>query len=170
TTLATVNANVGTFQGITVNGKGLVTAAVNQNYAPLASPVFTGDPQAPTPTAGDNDTSIATTAFVTAAIASVSGGAATTGALKATHKTTADSGWIMWVDGTIGDASSGSSVRANADTSALFTLYYNGYTDALCPLLTSAGAATTRAAQGAAATAFGAHCRMTLPKGPGRAV
>lgn len=28
TTLATVNANVGTFSGITVNGKGLVTAAV----------------------------------------------------------------------------------------------------------------------------------------------
>lgn len=36
--------------------------------APLASPVFTGDPQAPTPTLGDNDTSIATTAFVQAAI------------------------------------------------------------------------------------------------------
>jgi hypothetical protein len=36
--------------------------------APLASPVFTGDPQAPTPTAGDNDTSIATTAFVQAAL------------------------------------------------------------------------------------------------------
>jgi Chaperone of endosialidase len=33
-------------------------------YAPLASPTFTGDPKAPTPTAGDNDTSIATTAFV----------------------------------------------------------------------------------------------------------
>ena len=31
-TLATVNANVGTFQGITVNGKGLVTAAANQGY------------------------------------------------------------------------------------------------------------------------------------------
>ena len=30
TTLATVNSNVGTFQGITVNAKGLVTAAVNQ--------------------------------------------------------------------------------------------------------------------------------------------
>jgi hypothetical protein len=37
--------------------------------APLASPVFTGNPTAPTPTAGDSDTSIATTAFVTAAIA-----------------------------------------------------------------------------------------------------
>lgn len=31
-TLATVNSNVGTFQGITVNAKGLVTAAVNENY------------------------------------------------------------------------------------------------------------------------------------------
>jgi len=32
TTLPIVNANVGTFQGITVNAKGLVTAATNQNY------------------------------------------------------------------------------------------------------------------------------------------
>jgi hypothetical protein len=31
-TLATVNSNVGTFQGITVNGKGLVTAAADQGY------------------------------------------------------------------------------------------------------------------------------------------
>ena len=37
--------------------------------APLDSPVFTGNPTAPTPTAGDNDTSIATTAFVQAAVA-----------------------------------------------------------------------------------------------------
>jgi hypothetical protein len=37
--------------------------------------VFTGDPQAPTPTVGDNDTSIATTAFVTAAVAAAGGGA-----------------------------------------------------------------------------------------------
>jgi hypothetical protein len=36
--------------------------------APLASPTFTGDPKAPTPAPGDNDTSIATTAFVTAAV------------------------------------------------------------------------------------------------------
>jgi hypothetical protein len=32
--------------------------------APLASPVFTGDPRAPTPASSDNDTSIATTAYV----------------------------------------------------------------------------------------------------------
>ena len=39
------------------------------SYAPLASPAFTGDPQAPTATFGDNDTSISTTAFVQAALA-----------------------------------------------------------------------------------------------------
>lgn len=37
--------------------------------APLASPALTGNPTAPTPTAGDNDTSVATTAFVTTAVA-----------------------------------------------------------------------------------------------------
>ena len=37
--------------------------------APLASPVFTGNPTAPTPSAGDDDTSIATTEFVNDAIA-----------------------------------------------------------------------------------------------------
>jgi hypothetical protein len=42
--------------------------------AALASPAFTGNPTAPTPSPGDNDTSIATTAFVTNAVASVVGG------------------------------------------------------------------------------------------------
>jgi hypothetical protein len=37
---------------------------VSTSFAPKASPVFTGDPRAPTPASGDNDTSIATTAFV----------------------------------------------------------------------------------------------------------
>lgn len=38
-------------------------------YAPLASPALTGNPTAPTASQGDNDTSIATTAFVNAEIA-----------------------------------------------------------------------------------------------------
>lgn len=38
--------------------------------APLASPTFTGDPKAPTPSTADNDTSIATTAYVQANLAS----------------------------------------------------------------------------------------------------
>lgn len=46
--------------------------------APKDSPTFTGDPKAPTPVTTDNDTSIATTAFVRAAIAAfASAGTAT---------------------------------------------------------------------------------------------
>jgi hypothetical protein len=45
-----------------------VCAAGASCFAPITSPVFLGDPQAPTPLPGDNDTSIATTAFVQAAI------------------------------------------------------------------------------------------------------
>lgn len=43
---------------------------VTQNYAPLASPTFTGTPAAPTATGGTNTTQIATTAFVQSALAS----------------------------------------------------------------------------------------------------
>ena len=50
---------------------------ITQGFAPLASPTFTGDPKAPTPAAGDNDTSIATTAFVQNALAALGMGAAT---------------------------------------------------------------------------------------------
>ena len=46
----------------------------NLNAAPVNSPTFTGNPKAPTPSVGDDDTSIATTAFVDEAIASIPGG------------------------------------------------------------------------------------------------
>lgn len=42
--------------------------------APLASPAFTGNPTAPTPTLGDADTSVATTAFVAQALVAVGAG------------------------------------------------------------------------------------------------
>lgn len=44
----------------------VTTAAAT--YAPLVSPALSGNPTAPTPPAGDNDTSLATTAFVQTAI------------------------------------------------------------------------------------------------------
>lgn len=93
----------------------------------------------------------------------------TTGDLRLTLKTTATTGWVMFNDGTIGDASSGAS-RANADTEDLFTLIFDNIADANAPILTSAGAATTRAAQTNAATAWAAHCRISLPKALGRAL
>ena len=49
-----------------------LTTAINNGLAlraPLLSPTFTGTPAAPTPTAGDNSTKVATTAFVQSAIA-----------------------------------------------------------------------------------------------------
>ncbi len=42
-------------------------------FAPIDSPAFTGTPTAPTPTAGDSSTAIATTAFVENAVSSLSG-------------------------------------------------------------------------------------------------
>ncbi|UGV21633.1 hypothetical protein [Cronobacter phage EspYZU08] len=56
-------------------------AAMASIYAPINSPVLTGNPQAPTPAANSNSTTIATTAFVTTAVAnalsSISGGSVT---------------------------------------------------------------------------------------------
>jgi len=47
----------------TAAGEATLQANINLK-ANIASPVFTGDPQAPTPAVSDNDTSIATTAYV----------------------------------------------------------------------------------------------------------
>lgn len=59
---ATNNA-IALFNG--ASGKLIKDSAVLLNsLAPLASPALTGNPTAPTPALGDNDTSIATTAFV----------------------------------------------------------------------------------------------------------
>lgn len=71
---------------------GAVTGAGFTPFAKLASPVFTGDPQAPTPATADNDTSIATTAFVKSAI-SAAGSVATVAAAAPASPAT---GQIWW--------------------------------------------------------------------------
>lgn len=91
---------IGTAEAWTAGHWTAVTVA--DTFAPLASPAFTGTPTAPTPTAGDNSTKLATTEFVTTAVGSLneammfkgtlgSGGTAT--ALPATHK----AGWTYKV-------------------------------------------------------------------------
>jgi hypothetical protein len=62
-----VSGNYAVFSG--TSGKLIADGGSPALKADLAGPTFTGDPKAPTPSPGDNDTSIATTAFVTAAIA-----------------------------------------------------------------------------------------------------
>ena len=97
-------------------------------------------------------------------------GLPTTGDAKLTFKNVADAGWVLVNDSSIGDALSGGGTRANADTVNLFTFFYNNFTDVVAPLLTSTGALTSRTAQGTATTAFGAHCRILLPRQLGRAL
>ena len=59
---------VATFYPLDGNPSNFITADYLTGYAMLASPVFTGDPRGPTPAFGDNDTSLATTAFVQSAL------------------------------------------------------------------------------------------------------
>lgn len=96
-------------------------------------------------------------------------GGFSTGDVKMTIKLVADPGWVLCTDGSIGDAASSATTRANADCLALFTLLYDNFVDADLPIATSAGAATTRAAQTNAATAWAAHCKITLLRTVGRA-
>lgn len=83
-----------------------------------------------------------------------------TGDLKPTHKVSADPSWILWSDGTIGDGSSGASIRANADTAALFALYWTNYSNTLCPVSSGRGVS--------AVADYAAHKTITLPVGAGR--
>lgn len=86
----------------------------------------------------------------------------TTGDTKTTYKTTADSGWIMGDDGTIGSAASGATTRANADTQALYTLFWTNCNNTICPV--SGG-------RGASATAdFNANKTLRIPLLRGRAL
>lgn len=89
-------------------------------------------------------------------------GAFTTGDVKLTLKTTADTGWVLMNDGTIGSASSGATTRANADTVTLYTLLWSNTADADCAVSGGRG--------GSAAADFAANKTLALPKSLGRAL
>lgn len=71
-------------------------------------------------------------------------------------------GWVKANDGTLGNASSGGTARANADTVDLYTLLWSTFSDALCPVSTGRGAS--------AAADFAANKTITLTKALGRAL
>lgn len=89
-------------------------------------------------------------------------GAWTTGDVKATFKTVADSGWVMINDGSIGSATSGATTRANADTAALFTLLWTNVSNTDAPVSGGRGAS--------AAADFAANKTLTIPLMLGRAL
>lgn len=63
-----------------------------------------------------------------------------TGDVKLTLRGTADAGWVLCDDGTIGNAESGASTRANEDTEALYTLLWDNIADAYAPVSGGRGA------------------------------
>ena len=83
-----------------------------------------------------------------------------TGALNIYVGTTAPTGWVLSAGGTIGNASSGATTRANADTSDLFTLLWNSLAD---------GQAAVSGGRGVSAAAdFAANKTIALPDLRGR--
>jgi hypothetical protein len=92
-------------------------------YAPLASPVFTGDARAVTATFGDNDTSIATTAFVQAGLA---GGTAVAKNLEVYVRNqsgaTIPAGSIVYISGATGNLPLITLAQANNDANSAQTM------------------------------------------------
>ncbi len=115
-------------------------------------------------------------AFMAAALAAVDApsllaalgiGAFTTGDVGFTINPTAPAGWLIYNGaGTLGDATSGATVRANADCSALYQLIWNQISqpsgNALCAVTGGLGAN--------ALADFNAHKPLALPQFSGRGV
>jgi len=85
-----------------------------------------------------------------------------TGDAKFTLKTTADTGWVLMDDGTIGSAASGATNRANADTEDLYTLLWDNISDTYASVSGGRGAS--------AAADFAADKSISLNKVLGRSL
>lgn len=85
-----------------------------------------------------------------------------TGAVRFFAGTTAPDGWIFLDDGSIGNASSGATTRANADTEDLYTVLWNNISDTYCPVSSGRGAS--------AAADFAAGKTLALFKFAGRGI
>jgi len=108
----------------------------------------------------DSATSVATQQSIKAYIDAQVNGLAPTGSIKAYLGSSAPSYWLFLDGLTIGNASSGGTGRANADTETLFTLLWNSMTDTEAPVSGGRG--------GSASADFAANKTITLPDARGR--
>lgn len=83
-----------------------------------------------------------------------------TGFMLPTLLAAAPTGWILADDGSIGDATSGATTRADKDTRELYNLLWNKYVDGICPVTGGRGANST--------ADFDAHKPLFLPPFCGR--
>jgi hypothetical protein len=92
----------------------------------------------------------------TAANSVISDSSWTTGDTKLTFQTAAPAAWVLFAEGgTIGDGSSGGTVRANTDCQALFELFWNTLSNTICPVSGGRGAS--------ASADWSAHKAIQLP-------
>lgn len=85
-----------------------------------------------------------------------------TGRIRAMMDVSAATGWVPLNDGTVGNAGSGGTTRANADTLALYTMMWNNISNSFCPVSGGRG--------GSAAADFAALKTIGLPATLGRAL
>lgn len=109
---------------------------------------------------GSADGDYVTMAQLNEVIASVVLAEVPTGARLGFLRTTPPTGWIKGNGGTIGNAASGATNRAHADTVDLFTLFWGQFSNTILPIQDSAGVATTRGAS--AAADFAANKRLPV--------
>lgn len=131
-TLATL-AGTETFTNKTITSPTINTPIVSGGTfsgAGLTNAVLTTSTLNAAPTAGDSSLAIACTSFIQQALAAL----VPTGSIMPYAGGSAPSGWILSSGGTIGNATSGANLRANADTQSLFTLLYNSWADAQAPV------------------------------------
>lgn len=131
----TLTSNLTPSSTMTVNTTGLVfpdstvqtTAAITPNlsgYAPLSSPALTGVPTAPTPLASDNSTTIATTAYVTNAVASSTTSASTSKVVQTCRNATGSlipARSVVYINGANGTHPTIQLAQANAESTSYRT-------------------------------------------------
>ena len=107
------------------NSSGVVKE-ITSSAAPLASPAFTGNPTAPTAAQFDDDTSIATTAFVQRALGNTAG---FTGVTANTTLTAANAGKIIYASTTGGTITLTLPGAAALKAGAKYEIYNTGVSD-----------------------------------------
>jgi len=98
------------------------SASVLLPYAPLNSPLFTGDPRGPTAALGDNDTSLATTAFVQQELLSGTANARNLEVyVRNQTGSTLAAGAIVYINGATGNRPTVTLAQANNDANSAQT-------------------------------------------------
>lgn len=150
---ATTQAGIATTQAGTATTQATAAAASAAAAAASAASITLPIP------IGSGGTGVTSIAALRAALGIYD---AETGDLQPTMASAARAGWVMASGRTIGNASSSATERANADTSALFTMLWTNLADAEAPVSGGRGAS--------AAADFAANKTITLPDLRGRAI